>query len=602
MGSKSCIEQEHAFALLPFIVRFPESPSCHSPRPGQSFAKNPSKKHRDCAQNCRTTENAHRHHNPHRRAEGGAGSVAPRNGGNRRALGAGRVPLAQDTEMRLRRRMLSKSMKAARAHSLALRVSLCPCAPVVVTLCRTVSASDERTLRTVRQLDAAQAYTPPSCTSRHQHRCTPTPARRSPREVCAVEVPSAMAAAAATSVPGDDAGASEGASGPSAELPKNKRYRKDKPWDVDGIDHWKVEQFDKEHASGSFLETSTFSTLFPVYREKYLREVWPAVTKMLEAHGIAATLNLIDGSMTVSTTKDTYDPFIILKARDLLKLLSRSVPLAQAAKVLSDEMQCDVIKIGGMVRNKQRFVKRRQRLIGPHGSTLKAIELLTDCYILVQGNTVSVMGPYKGLKTVRKIVEDCMHNIHPVYNVKTLMIKRELAKDPSLANESWDRFLPKFKKKNQRKKREASAEVGRPSKSHEARRQPSVQQTAGAEVPDEPEGGLGPEGTRPGGMKGKEDKKKKTKSVFPPLPAESKIDKMLESGEYFMSEQARKRAKEKERAKEAAIVKKSKMASRNAEFVAPTVSQEKAMRKSKKSGIQESWKYDVPCNRLALES
>ena len=67
------------------------------------------------------------------------------------------------------------------------------------------------------------------------------------------------------------------------------------------------------------------------------------------------------------------------------------------------------------------------------------------------------------------------------------MIKRELAKDPNLAKENWDRFLPKFQKKNVKRKKAVIV-------------------------------------------------KKPEYTPFPPPQQPSKVDLQLESGEYFLSQ------------------------------------------------------------------
>lgn len=81
-----------------------------------------------------------------------------------------------------------------------------------------------------------------------------------------------------------------------------------------------------------------------------------------------------------------------------------------------------------------------------------------------------------------------MQNIHPIYHIKELMVKRELMKDEKMKDENWDKYLPKFKQVKVNKK------------------------------------------------KSKKIVEKKEYTPFPPEPTLRQEDIKMETGEYFLSE------------------------------------------------------------------
>lgn len=75
---------------------------------------------------------------------------------------------------------------------------------------------------------------------------------------------------------------------------------------------WEILKFNKGDMPSPLIEQSSFATLFPKYREKYLTGVWALVEKELNKYGIQATLDLREGTMTVKTTRKTWDPYAVI--------------------------------------------------------------------------------------------------------------------------------------------------------------------------------------------------------------------------------------------------------------------------------------------------
>lgn len=81
-------------------------------------------------------------------------------------------------------------------------------------------------------------------------------------------------------------------------------HDKDKPWDNDPtLNKWIIEEFKPEYNPSGMVDESSFSVLFPQYREKYIKEIWPLLKNELKKFKITAELNLIEGSLLVKTTR-----------------------------------------------------------------------------------------------------------------------------------------------------------------------------------------------------------------------------------------------------------------------------------------------------------
>lgn len=223
--------------------------------------------------------------------------------------------------------------------------------------------------------------------------------------------------------------------------------------------------FDESKFKHPFLEASTFEVIFPKHRAVYLQSVVEYILKACDAKKILFEIDYDNCTMKVSTTDRTRDPYIIIKANELIQLLGKGVELEHAVKVLEDGFMSEIIPIHMMNANRKVFERRRQRLLNP--KILNSLQLITKCHVLIANKNACIVGDYRGVNEAKSVIVKCFENLHPAFELRALIIKKKLARDDIEGD--WERFLPNIKKTHSSRNVCARVSGGMPEEIRERR-------------------------------------------------------------------------------------------------------------------------------------
>ncbi|MFO7872630.1 MAG: KH domain-containing protein [Candidatus Undinarchaeales archaeon] len=116
----------------------------------------------------------------------------------------------------------------------------------------------------------------------------------------------------------------------------------------------------------------------------------------------------------VISETDESDPFLLWKARDVIKAIGRGFSPKKAFRILEENADLKIINLKDYLgKSKSTQVRIKGRIIGKEGKSKKKIQDLTNTDIVIHGHTVAIIGFPVGLeiamRAIEKLINGAMH-------------------------------------------------------------------------------------------------------------------------------------------------------------------------------------------------
>jgi ribosomal RNA assembly protein len=114
--------------------------------------------------------------------------------------------------------------------------------------------------------------------------------------------------------------------------------------------------------------------------------------KLEKSAKISVSIDSTDGLVILESTENSEDPLAIWKARDIIQAIGRGFSPQRAFALLDDDVYLRVIDLEEFGTTPNQLRRLKGRVIGQGGKTRRTIEELSDTYVAIMGNTISIIG------------------------------------------------------------------------------------------------------------------------------------------------------------------------------------------------------------------